>query len=352
MLRSTPYQVTTDYVNCKRMSHINSDSIHQILKTIIDPETGIDVVTSGMVSSLVIRGGNIGFALEINSSEAGLKEPLRKACEDAVASLPGVERVMVALTGDSSGKTLEHATTKAPAAPKKQPIEGVKHIIAVASGKGGVGKSTCAVNLAVALAKAGLKVGLADADIYGPSVPRMLGLKQKPDIQDNKMVPIERYGIKSVSMGYLLPDDVATVWRGPMATKALYQLLRGTHWGSLDLLVIDMPPGTGDIQLSLAENYPVSGAVMVSTPQEVALLDVRKAITMFRKVHIPIWGIIENMSGEIFGKGGAEKLAKDEKIDFLGALPLDAAIRQASDDGKPTTRYYEDIAPLIIKKLD
>ena len=337
------------------MSLINKESVQARLKTIVDPQSGKDVISSGMISSIVIRGTHVGFALEVDPAKAPSMEPLRKACEEAVQQLEGVDQVTVAMTGNVT-------TTPAPA-PRKEltPIPGVKHIIAVASGKGGVGKSTTAVNLAVALASLHLKVGLADADIYGPSVPRMLGLKQKPEIVDNQMVPLQHYGITSVSMGYLLPDDTATVWRGPMATKALYQLLRGTHWGELDVLIIDMPPGTGDIQLSLAENYPVMGAIIVSTPQEVALLDVRKAITMFRKVHIPLLGIIENMSCFIdtesgkkhylFGQGGARKLAEELGIDFLGELPLEIAIREGADRGVPAAGYYLEIAEVVKNKL-
>jgi ATP-binding protein involved in chromosome partitioning len=344
------------------MSLINKESIVAALSSVVDPHSGQDVVSAGMVSALVIRDNNVGFALEIDPARAREMESLRRTCEEVVQALPGVGRVTVALTGNAGKPAAE-----TPAAPVMQgkkpllPIPGVKHIIAIASGKGGVGKSTTAVNLAVALAKMGLKVGLADADIYGPSVPRMLGLKQKPEIRDNKMVPLERYGIKSVSMGYLLPDDAATVWRGPMATKALFQLLRGVHWGELDVLLIDMPPGTGDIQLSLAENYPVTGVVIVSTPQEVALLDVRKAITMFQKVHIPLLGIIENMScfvdpesgakHYLFGEGGAEKLASELGIAFLGAVPLHMVIREGGDAGVPVIEHYKEMAEALGNKM-
>jgi len=341
------------------MSHINKESILAVLKKVVDPDNGQNVVESGIVSSLVIRENNIGFALEIHPQEVAAKEHLRQACEDAVYTLPNVGRVTVALTASNVPHAAVPPLPSAKTTPA--PLPNVKHIIAIASGKGGVGKSTTAVNLAIALAETGMKIGLADADIYGPSIPRMLGLKEKPAIKDNKMIPLERYGIKSISMGYLLPDDTATVWRGPMATKALYQLLRGTVWGELDLLLIDMPPGTGDIHLSLAENYSVSGAVIVSTPQEIALLDVKKAITMYQKLHIPLLGIIENMSGftdpvtgnthHIFGKGGACQMATDLNIPLLGQIPLDMAICEASDQGRPVSDYYKDIALQLMPAL-
>jgi ATP-binding protein involved in chromosome partitioning len=341
------------------MSLINKESILAALQNITDPESGQDIVSAGLVSALVIRDTNIGFALEINGATASSREPLRQACEEALKALPGIGRVTVAMT--SAAPASAPASPAAAARKPSLPIPGVKHIIAIASGKGGVGKSTTAVNLAIELAALGLKTGLVDADIYGPSIPRMLGLKQKPEIINNKMLPLERHGIKSVSMGYLLPDDTATIWRGPMATKALYQLLRGAEWGEIDVLLIDMPPGTGDIHLSLAENYPVTGAVMVSTPQDIALLDVRKAITMFQKVHIPILGMIENMScfidpatGNkhfIFGEGGAKTLAGELDIPFLSAIPLDTAIREASDAGRPVSGHYQQAAALLAAHL-
>ncbi len=315
----------------------------EALAGVIDPALGKNVIEAGMVSSIVIRGDGVGFSLEVPAHNAGEKEPLRKACEQAVKRLAGVARVTVVLTAQLAGE--------APIPKRREekkiaaPIPGVKMIIAVASGKGGVGKSTTAVNLAVLLHQQGVKVGVVDADIYGPSIPHMMGINQQPEVKGNKMVPLEQYGVKFASIGAILPEGAAAIWRGPMATKALYQLMRGTEWGELDILLVDMPPGTGDIHLSLIEHYPVAGVIIVSTPQHVALLDVEKAVNMLEKVQVPVLGVIENMSyyqasetGEkhyLFGKDGAKKLASHLNVPFLGEVPIEIAIREGGDAGHP-----------------
>ena len=314
-----------------------------------DGGAGRNVVDSGLISGLSIRDGVVSFALEIGAEEAAAKEPLRLACEVAVAAVPGVRRVRAALTaaaprkpGPAQAPRPDPART--PAAPLE--IAGVRAIVAVASGKGGVGKSTTAVNLTLALAAEGLDVGLLDADVYGPSVPRMLGLEgRKPDAEDRMLIPLEAFGIRAMSMGFLVPVDTPMVWRGPMVTGALNQLLRTVRWGKLDALVIDFPPGTGDAHLTLAQSVPLTGAVIVSTPQDVALIDARKGVAMFATVNVPVFGIVENMSyflcphcgerSEIFGHGGARAEAERTGAPFLGEIPLDVRIRETSDAGTP-----------------
>ncbi|MDH5259030.1 MAG: iron-sulfur cluster carrier protein ApbC, partial [Gammaproteobacteria bacterium] len=252
-----------------------------------------------------------------------------------------------------------------------KPIKGIKNVIAVASGKGGVGKSTTAVNLALAIAAEGGKVGIMDADIYGPSQPRMLGIDGKPESKDGTtMEPMENYGVQAMSIGFLIDEETPMIWRGPMVTQALEQLINDTNWGDLDYLIIDLPPGTGDIQLTLSQKIPVSGAVIVTTPQDIALLDARKGLKMFEKVNVPVLGIVENMSihicsscgheEHIFGSGGGEKMSRDYDVDFLGALPLDIAIREQADNGKPTvvaspdsriSEIYREISRRVTAKL-
>lgn len=352
------------------MSQIHTITKEQIitaLRQVHDPVTQQDVVSAEIVSSIVIRNGNIGFSLEVDAENAATKEPLRKACEEAVRKIAGVGHVTAVLTAHSQGQpTVKRREEKKVVAP----LPGVRFIVAVASGKGGVGKSTTAVNLAVALAEQGYKVGLADADIYGPSIPHMMNAKEEPKVRDSKMVPLERYGVKLASIGFIIPEGAAAVWRGPMATKALYQLVRATEWGELDVLLIDMPPGTGDIHLSLVENYPVAGAVIVSTPQDIALLDVEKAVNMLEKVGVPILGVVENMSyfqiagsnekHYLFGKEGARRLARRLDVPLLGELPIDMAIREGGDAGKPVTvsapkgesaGCYRQMATQVIKIL-
>jgi ATP-binding protein involved in chromosome partitioning len=333
---------------------INKEDVLEALQTVKNINN-VDVVKAGIVSSVFVRGDSVGFALEVDLSGNNNMERLRKACEKAVKKLKGVAKVTAVLTTTRTatkglrvpeGQTPEAPKKNALPRPAKAPVPGIKKIILVASGKGGVGKSTVAVNLAVSLARAGYNIGILDADVYGPSVPRMLNLKGRPEVDSYKrLTPFKSGNIQAMSMGNLIDEERAAVWRGPMATKALYQLFHGVSWNNIDYLIVDMPPGTGDIQLSLAENFPISGAVMVSTPQDVALADVRKAMDMFRKVNIPILGIIENMSyfedptsgnrSYIFGKGGAAKLAQSENLPFFGEIPLLQIIREGGDSGKP-----------------
>jgi ATP-binding protein involved in chromosome partitioning len=303
-----------------------------------------------MISGVVVKGGHVGFAIEIDPKEAQALEPLRKACEQAVRALPGVLSCAAVLTAERApggrgpaGPPPGLGTQRQPQAPL---VPGVKAIIAVASGKGGVGKSTTAVNLAMGLAAIGQRVGLLDADIYGPSLPRMAGITGKPASPDGKKLrPMENYGVKVMSMGFLVDEDAPMIWRGPMVQSALQQMLGDVLWGELDVLVVDMPPGTGDAQLTMAQRVPLAGAVIVSTPQDIALLDARKAINMFRKVDVPVLGIVENMSyfccpscghrAEIFAHGGARACAAQYGVDFLAEIPLDIEVRETSDAGRP-----------------
>ena len=334
------------------------EAVTAALRAVIDPETGRDIVTSGMAQGVTVRDGNVGFTLEADAKRAPALEPLRRAAENAVDKLPGVLSVTAVLTAQSPKSAPQpaahgHGHAHGPAgggqpAGQKPLVPGIRSIVAVASGKGGVGKSTTAVNLALGLAAQGLKVGLLDADIYGPSAPRMLGVSGRPNSRDGKTLdPMQAWGIKCMSMGFLVAEDTPMIWRGPMVMSALEQMLRDVDWGELDILIVDMPPGTGDAQLTMAQRVPLAGAVIVSTPQDIALLDARKGLNMFRKVDVPVLGIIENMSyylcpscghrAEIFGHGGAKREAERLGVDFLGELPLDLKIRTTSDDGRPIT---------------
>jgi ATP-binding protein involved in chromosome partitioning len=327
---------------------VTRENVIDTLSRIADPVTGRNVVESGLIQGVVVRDGNVGFAVEVPSARGRTAEPLRKACEDAVGALPGVLSVTAVLTAQVESAPARHA----PHPPQANGIPGVSNVIAVASGKGGVGKSTVAVNLALGLAKLGLKVGLLDADIYGPSVPRLLDIKEKPSSDGHKLQPIERYGIKAMSMGFLVKEDEPMIWRGPMVQSAITQMLNDVAWAPLDVLVVDMPPGTGDAQLTMAQRVPLKGAVIVSTPQDIALIDARKGIAMFRKTQVPILGIVENMSvfvcphcGEashIFGHGGARATAADLDVSFLGEIPLVPAIRETSDSGHPIVAIKPD----------
>ncbi len=345
------------------MSSVTRDDVTAALSVIIDDETGKDVVTVGMLQGLVVREGHVGFSLEVDPARGATKEPLRQACEAAVKRLPGVLSVTAVLTAHRGGAPAQrpahgHAhddRPKQPRAAQQGPlrIPGVTAIIAVASGKGGVGKSTVAINLALALSKLGRRVGLLDADIYGPSIPRMMGIKGKPETRDGKkLLPMENYGIKTMSIGYLVDEDTPMIWRGPMVQSALTQMMMDVEWGELDVLVVDMPPGTGDAQLTMAQRVPLTGAVVVSTPQEIALIDARKGYAMFEKTHVPVFGIVENMayfispgSGEksyIFGEGGARRMAEKLGCDFLGEVPLHMTIRETSDSGRPVVATAPD----------
>ena len=338
------------------MSGLTEQDVLAALRQVIDPDRGQDIVGLGMVSGLKLREGHVGFAIEVDPQRGPKLEPLRKAAEKAVEALSGVLSVTAVLTAQRPGGAAAARPPQAPGhahghghgAGAKALVPGVRSIIAVASGKGGVGKSTVAVNLALGFAAHGLKVGLLDADIYGPSMPRMLGIAGKPQSRDGKVLqPMVNYGIKCMSMGFLVAEDTPMIWRGPMVMSALQQMLRDVEWGELDVLVADLPPGTGDAQLTMAQQVPLAGAVIVSTPQDIALQDARKGLNMFRQVEVPVLGIVENMSyflcphcggrSEIFSHGGARREAAKLGTEFLGEVPLDLQIRETSDDGRPIT---------------
>ena len=320
------------------MTHIDQTDVENLLKTFIDPNHGIDLVTAKSVKAIIIDDVNVSVKLELGYPAKTYIEELKAEVEQLLKTLEGIGKVSVEI----SVRIISHAVQQA-----LKPQPNVKNIIAVASGKGGVGKSTTAVNLALALAAEGAKVGILDADIYGPSIPTMLGLSGYPESIDNKtMIPKVAYGLQTMSIGYLIDADQPMIWRGPMATNTLQQLLRDTNWVDIDYLIIDLPPGTGDIQLTLAQQIPVSGAIIVTTPQDIALIDAQRGLGMFAKVNVPVLGIVENMSMHIcsscghaepiFGEGGGEAMAKKNKVDFLGSLPLDINIRKYADSGKPT----------------
>ena len=339
------------------MAEPTREQVLAALASVRPPGRDRDVVALGMISGIVVKGSNVGFAIEVEPAEAKAMEPLRKACEAAVRNLPGVTSCTAVLTAERApggrGPAAAPPDLGAPrhahgggGQPQRPLVPGVKAIVAVASGKGGVGKSTTAVNIAMGLASIGQRVGLLDADIYGPSIPRMVGVAGRPGTSDGKKLrPMESYGVKSMSMGYLVDEESPMIWRGPMVQSAIQQMLGDVEWGELDVLVVDLPPGTGDAQLTMAQKVPLTGAVIVSTPQDIALLDARKAINMFRKVDVPILGIVENMSyfccpncghrAEIFAHGGARACAAQFGVDFLAEIPLDLRIRETSDDGKP-----------------
>ncbi len=340
------------------MAQLNSELILAALATIKDPATGKDLVEAGMIQGLQEKDGHVAFAIEIDPARAGQMEDVRKEAEKTVHAMDGVLTVTAVLTAEKKGEAGPPPPQAAQAraggqggqgqAPQAGAdlLPGVTSIIAVASGKGGVGKSTTAVNLALGLAAEGHKVGLLDADIYGPSMPRMMGITGQPTSADGKTLdPMENYGVKVMSMGFMVDEETPMIWRGPMVQSALEQMMRDVNWGELDVLVVDMPPGTGDAQLTMAQRVPLTGAVIVSTPQDIALLDARKGLNMFRKVDVPVFGIIENMSyfscpncgdrTEIFGHGGAHKEADRLGVDFLGEVPLHLDIRTNADGGTP-----------------
>jgi len=318
------------------------------LDAVIDPVSGQGLVAAGLVQGLVVAEDRAGFALEVDRSQAAAYAPVRDAAEAALKAIPGMTRISVILTAETkpaaaprtaglSKAAVDQGRAKAPV-PTDRPAH-VRRVLAVASGKGGVGKSTVAINLAAALSVRGLSVGILDADVYGPSLPTMLGISGQPAYEDGAIVPHEAHGLKAMSVGLLTKMDDAMIWRGPMASQAITQMLTQTRWGTaeapLDVLVVDLPPGTGDVQLTLIQKTPLDGAVIVSTPQEVALADARRAHTLFQRVNVPTLGLIENMSGPIFGKGGAKAEAERLSIPFLGDLPLDAALREGGDAGRP-----------------
>ncbi|MHA1598468.1 MAG: iron-sulfur cluster carrier protein ApbC [Alphaproteobacteria bacterium] len=332
------------------MSAISEEQILKVLSGVMDGDT--DIVAKGMISGLQIKDGHVAFAIEVDAERGATLEPLRKEAEKTVHDLDGVLSATVVLTAEASSANSApvHNQGKAhhPAGtgPDAIMMPGVKAIVAVASGKGGVGKSTTSVNLALAMAADGHKVGILDADIYGPSIPRMLGITGEPSSSDGTTLdPMEGHGVKCMSMGFLIEEETPVIWRGPMAQTALQQMMRDINWGDLDILVVDMPPGTGDVQLTMAQQVPLTGAVIVSTPQDIALADARRGLNMFRKVDVPVFGIIENMSyfscphcgerSEIFSHGGAKAEAELLSVDFLGDIPLAIEIRETSDGGHP-----------------
>ena len=370
------------------MAAVTENEVLDALKGVADPDKGSDIVSLGMVSGLVVKDGNVGFSIEVDPERGPKLEPLRQAAEVAVGGISGVLSVTAVLTaeraqgagpaqggghshnhGHDHGHDHSHGDGASQEAAPLAP--GVKNIVAVASGKGGVGKSTTAINLALGLAAMGLRVGMLYADIYGPSQPRMMGVSGRPDSPDgDKLEPMVGHGIKVMSMGFLVAEDTPMIWRGPMVMSALQQMLRDVNWGELDIMIVDMPPGTGDAQLTMAQQVPLAGAVIVSTPQDIALLDARKGLNMFRKVDVPVLGIIENMSyfqcpncgheSHIFSHGGAHEEADRLGVEFLGEIPLDIDIRTTSDSGQPIVvsqpesdhaKVYRGIADRVWAKL-
>jgi ATP-binding protein involved in chromosome partitioning len=360
---------------------VSKDDVLAALGKIVSPDGG-PLPATGKLSDIVVGDGKVFFSITVDAGAVEAWEAIRERAQKAVAALPGVQSVMVALTAERAagaahargapprpspprpGRAAPGAPAGAPAAPSPAGIPGVAAIIAVASGKGGVGKSTTAVNLALALRELGLKVGILDADIYGPSMPKLLAIRERPQaIGGNRLRPIERFGMPVMSIGFLIEEETPMIWRGPMVMSALTQMLREVEWGALDVMVVDMPPGTGDAQLTMAQQVPLKGAVIVSTPQDLALIDARRGIAMFRRVNVPVLGIVENMStfvcpqcgtrSDIFGHGGARREAERLGVPFLGEVPLDIIIREKSDSGSPVVatapdsahaKYYRDIA--------
>ena len=344
------------------MPEIDKQTVLTRLGSIRGPDDDRDIVRRGMVSDIVIADGRVMFSISVPAERASAFEPMRAAAETAVKAIPGVSGAMVVLTAERKAGSAGPRTGGSPPppprpqagapgqhaarAPAKAGVPGVGAIVAVASGKGGVGKSTCAVNLALGFKANGLRVGILDADIYGPSLPRLMHLSGRPEVVGGRTLkPMEAYGVKVMSMGFLVEEETPMIWRGPMVVSALQQMLREVAWGDLDVLVVDMPPGTGDAQLTMAQQVPLAGAVIVSTPQDLALIDARKGLNMFRRVDVPVLGIIENMSYfvapdtgkryDIFGHGGAQAEAARLGTPFLGEVPLDMAIRETSDAGTP-----------------
>jgi ATP-binding protein involved in chromosome partitioning len=354
------------------MASFTQDDVLSVLKRIAAPDGRGNVVSAGLVSDIAIDGGTVMFALTATPQHMKTMEVLRGAVEKAVLGIPGVSRAIVALTAERSAKQDQPAAQQPPQ--RGTGVPGIRYLIAVASGKGGVGKSTTAVNLALGLQSIGLKVAVLDADVYGPSIPKLFGLTGKPEPSDaagKKMKPLNGYGVEVMSVGFLVPEDTPMIWRGPMVMSALTQLLRETEWSPADVMVIDMPPGTGDVQLTLAQQTPLAGAVIVSTPQDLALIDARKGLNMFAKVNVPVIGIVENMSyfictkcgerHEIFGHGGAKEEATRIGVPFLGEIPLDKEVRMRSDSGEPVVAtqpeglhaaLYRDVARQVWAALE
>jgi ATP-binding protein involved in chromosome partitioning len=328
---------------------VTKDTVIAALRGVIDPNAGKDIVTLGLIEGLSVDGGHVSFTLQFTSDQPPLaRAEIHSRARKAVQALPGVSDVKAAMASrPTGGNAVGHAHGPArPAAPTaEEMIPEVKHTVAVSSGKGGVGKSTVAVNLALALHGDGAEVGIIDVDVYGPNVPLMIGARGRPAMVANRIVPVQAYGVKVMSIGFFVKEGDPVIWRGPMIHSAVQQFLKDVEWGPLDYLIFDMPPGTGDAQLSLSQTLPLSGAIMVTTPQEVSLLDVRKGLQMFRKMNVPILGIVENMAGfacphcghttAIFGEGGGQKLAREFDVPVLGSIPIDAETRVGGDTGEP-----------------
>jgi len=360
------------------MATADIHSVRKALGKIKDPQTGKDIVSANIVQGLTVKDGRVGFAIQTSREWAEKMEQVREKAEKAARKVKGVTAVTAVLTAhsDAPAQPQKRAPMRGghgvPPPPKPKDLPGVAAVIAVASGKGGVGKSTIAANLAVALAKKGKRVGLMDADIYGPSVPILLGLQgKKPKLsRDEKIIPLESCGVKTLSMGFMIGDGQAVIWRGPMIIGALQQMFADTDWGELDVLIVDMPPGTGDAQLTLVQTVTLAGALIVATPQEVALADVRRGVHMFRKAEVPVLGVVENMAGyihpatgeriDIFGAGGAKRTAEALGVPFLGEVPLDPALREASDAGKPPAcdpgsplgKVFAQLADKVLEAVD
>ena len=353
-----------------RVADVTKDHILAALRAVDSGSGDLDVVARDWVKDVVVKGGHVAFALEVPPNLGPKLEPVRAAAEKKVYELPGVISVTVVLTAEKPARPPPQRNGGS--GRDRLHLPGIKNIVAVASGKGGVGKSTTAVNLAVAFANRGLSVALFDADIFGPSMPRMLGLAgKKPHSDGTKVYPLENYGVKVMSIGFMVEEDKPVIWRGPMVMGALEQMLKDVEWGDVDVMVVDMPPGTGDTQLTMSQRVPLSGAIIVSTPQDIALLDARKGLNMFRQVEVPILGVIENMSyyicpscghrDDIFGSGGAKRIAEELQAEFLGDIPLDLQIRETSDGGTPIVaadpespyaQAYAAIADRIAAKLE
>lgn len=371
---------------------VTREAVIERLKTVNGPDFTGNIVDLGLVSEIFIADGKVFFSITVPAARAQEMEPLRAAAERVVKAIPGVVGAVVALTAEKKGGGMESAPPRPTAQPQPRPapatrpaphappsesrgkrgVPGIAAIIAVASGKGGVGKSTTAVNIALGLSANGLKVGVLDADIYGPSMPRLLNIHGRPQTADGKTLrPMENFGLKVMSMGFLVDEETPMIWRGPMVMSALTQMLREVEWGDLDVLVVDMPPGTGDAQLTMAQQVPLAGAIIVSTPQDLALIDARKGLNMFKKVDVPLLGIVENMSYfiapdtgkryDIFGHGGARREAERLGVHFLGEVPLVMGIRETSDAGAPVVasnpdgaeaKIYRDIAAKVWERLN
>ena len=322
---------------------VTQEQVLDALRAVQDPDLHKDIVTLGFVKDVVVAGGEVDFTIELTTPACPVRDEMKAEAERRVAALPGVSAARAKMTAD----------VRTRGGFGRQAVPGIRNIVAVGAGKGGVGKSTTAVNLAVALRVTGARVGLMDTDVYGPNIPQMLGVNEPPDVsEDKKMIPPEAHGIKVISMGMLVPPDQPVIWRGPMLHGAVQQFMRDVVWGELDYLVVDLPPGTGDVALSMAQSVPVAGAIVVTTPQGVSVSDVRKAVGMFRQLNIPVLGVMENMSyfvcghcqgrTEIFGHGGGAAMAKDMGIPFLGEVPIDTRVRTGGDEGRPIVAEAPD----------